>query len=617
MTSTTLRNRTAQRWTARVATVGIVALTGLGLTATAALAHHPEVQATLQCSGAVHAVATAWNGSTPESRTNASIDISYSVVGASSGYVLAAHGEFAPGNGFTFSRDFTVPGAPNTIWVKAHALASWGNGNPGGQDSPVAMVIPQGTCTPTPAAAIAAPACSGTGGSALVTLRNTGTRPSTFTVTGPGGALAPVTVAAGDSATVPVALAEDVPALILVSADGTTIAQQSVTADCTSPQPAAQISESCSALSVALSNPGGEDTVFTVAGGDSTRTVAVPAHTTTPVLVSVPTTEDTASTVTVTAPREDGTTYTLTQTVTTDCLHAQPAATVTESCSALTVLLSNPGTQSTVFTLTSHGSSTTVEVPARTTTPVAVPFPTTEDATTTVSVTAPGLVTSDGTGTLTRSVTTNCAHPQPSVTQTHDCTAQTLVLGNSGTQAVTFAVGDRAPITVAPSGSSTVTVAAPSSGDTSTAVVATAAGEASRSFGPFRQSAGDCVHATAPVETAPTQTAPVAVAPIAVVPAAAVAPLAEAPIAVAPVVTVPIRVASFTLTRTTHPAVLAAQITRANPPAATRPALRPVAAQPTRALAYTGAGQVSLLLTTGLGLLGLGGTARAFGRRRA
>jgi len=240
-----------------------------------------------------------------------------------------------------------------------------------------------------------------------------------------------------------------------------------------------------------------------------------------------------------------------------------------------------------------------------------VPFPTTEDATTTVSVTAPGLVTSDGTGTLTRSVTTNCAHPQPSVTQTHDCTAQTLVLGNSGTQAVTFAVGDRAPITIAPGGSSTVTVAAPTSGDTSTAVVATAAGEASRSFGPFRQSANDCVRATAPVKTAPSQTAPVAVAPV------AVAPVAVVPAAAVPAPTAPILVAPLTLTRTTHPAVLAAQLTRATPPAATRPALQPVAAQPTRALAYTGAGQVSLLLTTGLGLLGLGGTALAFGRRRA
>jgi hypothetical protein len=107
----------------------------------AALAHFPEVQGTEDCSGHLSYTVTAWNGPTPESRTNP--DIGVTVNGKD-----VQHGSFSPANGFSFTGSVEL-GTPQTAHVKVTALAPWGNGAAAGQSRSATVKAPSDCETAT------------------------------------------------------------------------------------------------------------------------------------------------------------------------------------------------------------------------------------------------------------------------------------------------------------------------------------------------------------------------------------------------------------------------------------------------------------------------------------
>jgi hypothetical protein len=126
----------------------------------AALAHFPEVQGTEDCDGRLSYTVTAWNGPTPESRTNP--DIGVTVNGKE-----VQHGSFSPVNGFRFTGSVEL-GTPQTAHVRVTALAPWGNGAAAGQTRSATVKAPSdcqtaitGTTTPArvaPSSSVAPPA---------------------------------------------------------------------------------------------------------------------------------------------------------------------------------------------------------------------------------------------------------------------------------------------------------------------------------------------------------------------------------------------------------------------------------------------------------------------------
>jgi hypothetical protein len=125
-----------------------------------AFAHFPEIQGTEDCNGHLSYTVTAWNGPTPESRTNA--DIGVEVNGE-----LVQHGSFSPENNFQFTGSVDL-GSPQTAHIKATALAPWGNGVAPGQSRSATVKAPsncettttQTTAPPTTAPPTTAPPSS-------------------------------------------------------------------------------------------------------------------------------------------------------------------------------------------------------------------------------------------------------------------------------------------------------------------------------------------------------------------------------------------------------------------------------------------------------------------------
>jgi hypothetical protein len=126
----------------------------------AALAHFPAVQGTEDCTGRLSYTVTAWNGPTPESRTNP--DIGVTVNGKE-----VQRGSFSPANGFRFTGSVEL-GTPQTAHVRVTALAPWGNGAAAGQSRSATVKAPTdcetattGTTTPArvaPSSSVAPPA---------------------------------------------------------------------------------------------------------------------------------------------------------------------------------------------------------------------------------------------------------------------------------------------------------------------------------------------------------------------------------------------------------------------------------------------------------------------------
>jgi hypothetical protein len=106
-----------------------------------AFAHFPEVQGTEDCNGHLSYTVTAWNGPTPESRTNP--DIGVEVNGQ-----LVQHGAFSAANNYQFTGSVEL-GSPQTAHIKATALAPWGNGVAPGQSRSATVKAPTNCETTT------------------------------------------------------------------------------------------------------------------------------------------------------------------------------------------------------------------------------------------------------------------------------------------------------------------------------------------------------------------------------------------------------------------------------------------------------------------------------------
>ena len=106
-----------------------------------AFAHFPEIQGTEDCSGHLSYTVTAWNGPTPESRTNS--DIGVEVNGK-----LVQHGAFSAANNYQFTGSVDL-GSPQTAHIKATALAPWGKGVAPGQSRSATVKAPSNCETTT------------------------------------------------------------------------------------------------------------------------------------------------------------------------------------------------------------------------------------------------------------------------------------------------------------------------------------------------------------------------------------------------------------------------------------------------------------------------------------
>ncbi len=117
-----------------------------------AFAHFPEIQGTEDCNGHLSYTVTAWNGPTPQSRTNP--DIGVEVNGK-----LVQHGAFSPENNFQFTGSVDL-GSPQTAHIKATALAPWANGVAPGQSRSATVTAPtncETTTTEAPTTTVAPP----------------------------------------------------------------------------------------------------------------------------------------------------------------------------------------------------------------------------------------------------------------------------------------------------------------------------------------------------------------------------------------------------------------------------------------------------------------------------
>lgn len=403
-----------------------------------------------------------------------------------------------------------------------------------------------------------------------------------------------------------------------------------------SPTPGAQIGEvSCDsgAAAIALTNTGTRSASFTVTGTApaSSQDAAVPAGGS--ASLSVPVTEGATSTVTVTSGGQTVTSRDLTR----SCMVSRPRATVSGACAGLTAHLDNSASNvAVVFTVRGPDGSTssTHEVQAGASQDVTLPV--TEDTTghLTVSAGEEQLAAGD--------YTRDCQHAAPAATVTADCSAQHLLLTDSGDQDAVFALtedGTSTRVTV-PAGSSlrrdhplrtdgthTVTVSSPGMDDVSSTYVRSC----TPALPPTPQSPAN-QQSPAPVPSStPAAPAEVPAAPAAVsTPTATTASSAPSVLAVSlsrPVVHRAAQPATKPIARpavkpvskpasqpVSQPVTVQAVVERR---AATAVAPVALAAAPERTLAFTGAGDTTLLLSLGVGLLALGGLAAVVGRRTA
>jgi hypothetical protein len=311
-------------------------------------AHHPEIEATWDCDGTVTYTARSWAGDTDDSKTNPSIDVSWTEDQAHFTGVPAdvwnhvRNDHFGPDNGFQFSGSFVVTTTAPTIGLFVTEGADWANGTarrgPGQEDASqfARIAAPEGCeepptecpnvegdrqpadlpedCKQTPpeeppvfeppvippSASIADATCLD--GGAIVTLVNGGSSDVTFTV---AGGAAPVVRQVGAGTTsylvVPVGTT---PNQILVTAPGMADVARTLSQNCArpTPNPAATIADaSCTeeGALVELANTGTAPVTFTIAGPAGTVTRDVPAGGQGSEVVDLP---GGSGTITVTAP---------------------------------------------------------------------------------------------------------------------------------------------------------------------------------------------------------------------------------------------------------------------------------------------------------------------------
>ena len=346
-----------------------LAITGLLLIANglffvvsaSALAHHPEISATVDCNGRVSFTSTAWTGEpdnpgTPQdeneqSRANPAIAISYSADGGPS-VTLPQSGSFLydKANGYSFSGSFTLAAPlPSSVVVTATAAAPWANGTPPGDSRQTGVLtLPSCPAAPAPSATIADAECATD--SVAVTLRNDGTAPAVFVVTRDGTTVESVTVAPSSSTVRTYPLTEGQAATIQITSSGMTAVTKTVSLDCE--DPSASVVADCveQGATVSLANDGGRPVTFAVTqDGEPVDTVTLePGEEETRVY---PMAEGETSTFVVTAPRME----TLTASVTLDCFDSRASATARCADDGALVTISNLGERPTTFTVTKDG----------------------------------------------------------------------------------------------------------------------------------------------------------------------------------------------------------------------------------------------------------------------
>jgi hypothetical protein len=515
--------------------------------APSAFAHHPEITASVDCTGVVSFTSTAWEGfadnpNTPQdeydlSRSNSGIQISYS----SDGGAFQTLGTYAynKANGYSFSDTLTLSSPlPNQVVLKAQAIAAWGNGvGPGDSRQTGVLTLP--TC-PRPSGAIGDANCDGH--NVTVTLTNSGNGSVDFTISKNGNPLETVTVQGGQTATRSYPLNEDESTDFAVDAPGMNTVTKTVKLDCEQPPPppnnpppppnnpppppqnppSADASASCveHGAVVTLTNNGDSPLDFTVSkNGTQIDTVTVPAHGST--TKTYPLTEDETAEITINAPGLGP----ISRTVTLDCEHPQPpvlpnpkASVADADCDeqSVTVTLTNEGLAPVDFGITKNGSPLeTVSVAAGQT--VTRSYPLTEDEIARIEITAPGLET------VTKVVQLDCYDSKASALAACNENGAELTFVNDGKKPAEFTLtlGTDVIDTFTVDAKSTVVRVYPMREDETVTLVVTGTGGYEESFTvtlDCQDVLGERFHNNKPPKVAPDRVQPQRIAPEAVAP---------------------------------------------------------------------------------------------------
>lgn len=207
------------RSTARWLVVVLVVATFVVGMALPALAHHPEVTASVNCTGLVSYTATAWENEDPLRREHHDVRIDARTFDGTSwsAYAEFDSGQFLPSNSFTFSDTYQLNPVPQKVQLRARALGKWGPNQEYGDDysewETAELEVPVCPANPT---AVAAPLCDV--GGAKLTFTNTGGESIEFTVVRDGTPQPSVTVAGGGEETRTYTMTEDSTATFLVTA---------------------------------------------------------------------------------------------------------------------------------------------------------------------------------------------------------------------------------------------------------------------------------------------------------------------------------------------------------------------------------------------------------------
>ncbi len=411
----------------------VLTVAGVGITATPAFAHHPEVTASVDCRGLVSFTSTAWSTTDSNRRINASIGVSYSTNGggAFTDLPLDPAYHYGADNNYTFSDTFQLATPlPATVIVKVTALAGWGpSGNlaaPGGTRQTLALTRP--TCPAAPSASIADVDCAAHG--VVVTLTNGGEAAATFTVVENDELIDTVAVAGGATITKTYPLAEDQTATIKVTAPGMDDVVRTLTRNCEQPRAHASVSCSAGGAYLTFGNDGDSPTTFTVDKGDTqVEQVDVAGHGN--AARTYPITEGETATFTVTS---SGGMSDIVADLTFDC--RRPSATISDvDCAAqgVTATFTNDGELPVSFTVRKDDAIVdSVEVAGGAT--EARTYPVREDATATFTISAPGMHE------VSRDVARKCEQPAAEITDSCVDGGAVVGLTNDGASTTTFTI---------------------------------------------------------------------------------------------------------------------------------------------------------------------------------
>ena len=413
-----------------------------------ASAHHPEITASVSCTGVISWTSTAWATSDVNARKNSDIEVSLQIVSGSGTVPPAVHGAYTTANNYQFSGTFTWPTGANSITIKAKAIANWGNGAAGGDSRTTATITKPTNCGGTPTVTKDVTCVAGTpgngAGKVVFTFTNPATSPFANAVTYNipafnGTAATSFTVAKGATVTktyTPIADGSYTVNITSGSSSPYTPHTQTFTIDCDTPIPAVSNVASCVSsngkIIVTLSNTGGEAVTFAVTpptGGAPTN-YTVNAGSSTPVTFTGM--ADATYTIVITI---GGTHYD--QTFTVDCDHPAPVVSSLASCDAnshdgtVTITLSNTaGTEGVTFKVTNPFTNVISDVVVAAGASTTRTFSGFNDGTHTVTVTVPGNNTN-----FSQTFTVAC-DLAPSYSYTQECVSGdgqvTVTLKNDG-----------------------------------------------------------------------------------------------------------------------------------------------------------------------------------------